>query len=57
MNDAKADLIADIFEKKQKLAISQYYESLRDRAAIDNYLTRESQNPNVEKSMGKITVR
>ncbi|MDR3181554.1 MAG: peptidylprolyl isomerase [Planctomycetaceae bacterium] len=45
LDDVKADLIADIFEKKQKIAASVYYESLLEQAQIDNYLTGESRNP------------
>jgi parvulin-like peptidyl-prolyl isomerase len=49
INEVKADLIADIFEKKQNIAITRYYENLFNQAAIDNYLTKESRNPEIEK--------
>ncbi|MCL2742729.1 MAG: peptidylprolyl isomerase [Planctomycetaceae bacterium] len=51
INDVKIDLAADIFEKKQKLAIASFYEDIFNKAAIDNYLTNESRNPQVEKAI------
>jgi parvulin-like peptidyl-prolyl isomerase len=51
INEVKADLVADIFEKKQNIAIAKYYENLFNQAAIDNYLTKESRNPEIEKAM------
>lgn len=51
INDVKADLVADIFEKKQNIAVAKYYENLLHHAAIDNYLTGESRNPEIEKAM------
>ncbi|MDR0869502.1 MAG: peptidylprolyl isomerase [Planctomycetaceae bacterium] len=51
INDVKADLVADIFEKKQKIAVERYFDSLYRQAAFDNYLTGVSQNPQVEKAI------
>ncbi|MGL4593629.1 MAG: peptidylprolyl isomerase [Thermoguttaceae bacterium] len=51
INDVKSDLVADIFEKRQKLAVTRCYETLYSQAAFDNYLTNESQNPSVEKAI------
>jgi hypothetical protein len=51
INDVKADLVADIFEKKQNIAVAQYYENLFNQAAFDNYLTGESRNPEIEKTI------
>jgi parvulin-like peptidyl-prolyl isomerase len=51
INEVKTDLVADIFEKKQNIAITKYYENLYNQAAIDNYLTKESRNPEIEKAI------
>jgi parvulin-like peptidyl-prolyl isomerase len=51
INEVKADLVADIFEKKQNIAVAKYYENLFNQAAIDNYLTNESRNPEIEKAI------
>lgn len=51
INEVKADIVADIFEKKQKAAVTAYYDVLYKNAAFDNYLTGESRNPQVEKAM------
>jgi parvulin-like peptidyl-prolyl isomerase len=51
VNDVKADLVADIFEKKQNIAVAKCYENLFGQAAIDNYLTGESRNPEIEKAI------
>ncbi|MDR1268550.1 MAG: peptidylprolyl isomerase [Planctomycetaceae bacterium] len=51
INDVKADLVADIFEKKQNIAVEKFYENLFNQAAIDNYLTGESRNPEIEKAI------
>ncbi|MDR2116917.1 MAG: peptidylprolyl isomerase [Planctomycetaceae bacterium] len=53
INEVKTDLVADIFEKKQNIAVAKYYENLFNRAAIDNYLTGESRNPEIEKAIRK----
>ncbi len=55
ISDIRADLVADIFEKKQKLAIERYYQSIFSQAAFDNYLSGESQNPAVEKALQEAT--
>jgi parvulin-like peptidyl-prolyl isomerase len=51
IDEVKADLVADIFEKKQNIVITKYYENLFNQAAIDNYLTNESRNPEIEKAI------
>jgi parvulin-like peptidyl-prolyl isomerase len=51
INEVKTDLVADIFEKKQNIVITKYYENLFNHAAIDNYLTQESRNPEIEKAI------
>lgn len=43
--EVKADLIADIFEKKQQLVIHRYFERLYEQAVFSNYLTGVSQKP------------
>jgi parvulin-like peptidyl-prolyl isomerase len=50
LEDVKADIITDIFEKKQNLAISMFYGELYDRANIDNYLTGESRDSHVKEA-------
>ena len=42
IDELRVDLIADIFEKKQQLAVSRYFEKLSEQASWDNYLTGES---------------
>lgn len=51
VDDVKVDLMADIFDKKQKLVIEKYYDILYNQAAFDNYLTGESRNPQIEKDI------
>ena len=51
IEDVKADLVADIFEKKQQMIVARYFEKLYEQAALDNYLTGESQNPALEKAI------
>lgn len=51
IEEVRADLIADIFEKKMKLAVSLLYDLLYKRTAFDNYLTKETQNPAVEQQI------
>jgi parvulin-like peptidyl-prolyl isomerase len=50
IDEVRADLIADIFEKKQKMAAAMYYENLFESARLDNYLTGESRNPQVREA-------
>jgi len=50
IEDVRADIIADIFEKKQQITIAMYFQKLQSQAVWDNYLTGESQNPGVEKA-------
>jgi len=47
----KADLVADIFEKKQQMIIARYFEKLYEQATWDNYLKGESRNPALERAM------
>jgi hypothetical protein len=47
----EADLVADIFDKKQQVVIARSFEKLREQAVLDNFLTGESQNPALEKAM------
>lgn len=51
INDVKADILADIFDKKQKIAVARCYENLYNQAAIDNYLTGESRNPQIDQAV------
>ena len=51
IEDVRTDLIADIFEKKQQVLISRYFEKLYEQAVLDNYLTGESQNPALERAI------
>ena len=48
INEVRQDLIADIFTKKQRNAIALCYQQLEAQTAVDNYLTGESRNPQVE---------
>ena len=48
IDEVRVDLIADIFEKKQQLIISRYFERLYAQAAWHNFLTGESQNPTLQ---------
>lgn len=41
----RADIHRDLFEKKQRLAMYEYFEHLRDSATIDNYLAGTSSSP------------
>ena len=47
----QADLISDIFEKKQQMIIARYFEKLYEQASFDNYLTGESKNPTLERAV------
>jgi len=51
IEDVKADLVADIFEKKQQMIIARYFEKLYEQATWDNYLKGESRNPALERAM------
>jgi parvulin-like peptidyl-prolyl isomerase len=42
--DVEADLLADIYEKKLKIAIDRHFERLSEQAVIDNRLTGHTQN-------------
>ena len=48
--DVEVDLIADIFEKKQQIIISRYFERLHEQSDIANYLTGEIQNPGMRRA-------
>jgi parvulin-like peptidyl-prolyl isomerase len=50
VEDVRVDLIADIFDKKQRMTVSRYFEKLREQSAFDNYLTGESRSPAAEKA-------
>jgi len=50
LEDVRLDLIADIFEKKQQVIISRYFEMLYDQAVFANYLTGETQNPTLNRA-------
>jgi parvulin-like peptidyl-prolyl isomerase len=41
----RADIEQDVREKKQRLAMAEYFEHLQDSAAIDNYLAGTSHSP------------
>ena len=45
MEEVRAELSADIFEKKQRIEMSRYFSHLREGAAIDNFLAGTSQSP------------
>ena len=49
LEDVKVDLVADIFEKKQQMIISRYFDHLHDQAVFENYLTGVEQNPAASK--------
>ena len=50
MEDVRIDLIADIFEKRQQMVMTRYFEQLYAQAVFDNYLSGVSQNPALEKA-------
>jgi len=49
LEEVRGDLIADIFEKKQQVIISRYFEMLFNQSVFANYLTGETQNPALER--------
>lgn len=49
--EVETDLAADIFDKKQRIAVERYYENLFNQTAFDNYLTGETRNPQIEKAI------
>ena len=51
IEEVKDELHTHIFEKKQQIIISRYFERLLKEAVFANYLTGESQNPALEKAM------
>jgi len=57
INEVRAELVADLFEKIERLVIAQYYQELEMQTAVDNYLTGESRNPEVERAMHKETIQ
>ena len=56
-DEVRAELIAAIYVKKQEIIIAQYYQELESQTAVDNYLTGESRNPEVERAMHKETIQ
>ena len=48
IEELRVDLIADIFEKKQQLVVSRYFEKLSEQATWDNYLTGESKKTAID---------
>ena len=51
IDEVRQDLIADLFEKLEKRAIAQCYQKMEAETAVDNYLTGESRNPQVERAL------
>jgi len=51
IDEVRVDLLAHVFERKQQIIVARYFEQLRQQVVIENYLTRESQNPQLEKAM------
>jgi parvulin-like peptidyl-prolyl isomerase len=45
-NEVKQVIHNDIFEKKQRIAMAQVFNQLKDSAQIDNFLTGDTQSPN-----------
>ncbi len=43
--EVKEEIYKDIYEKKLRLAMAEYFEHLQDTAAIDNYLAGTSRTP------------
>jgi len=48
IEEVQADLVADIFEKKQQMIVARYFERLHEQAVLINHLTGETQNPALE---------
>ncbi|MDR0328324.1 MAG: peptidylprolyl isomerase [Planctomycetaceae bacterium] len=53
--EVRTDLIADIFEKKQQMLVSECFDKLREKMIFDNYLTGESRNPDLENALKQET--
>ena len=51
MEEARIELITNIFEKKQQAIIARYFERLHEQAVIHNHLTGEWQNPLLERAV------
>jgi hypothetical protein len=51
IDEVKVDLFAHIYERKQQIIVDRFFEQLREQAIFENYLTRESQNPPLERAI------
>jgi parvulin-like peptidyl-prolyl isomerase len=45
-NEVKQVIYNDIYEKKQRIAMAEVFNQLKDSAQIDNFLTGDTQSPN-----------
>jgi parvulin-like peptidyl-prolyl isomerase len=45
MAQVRGDIVDDVRQKKQRMAMAKYFEQLQDTASVDNYLTGESRAP------------
>jgi parvulin-like peptidyl-prolyl isomerase len=50
--DAEADIYRDLYDKKQRLAMSRYFDMLRNSATIDNLLAGTSTSPQPKQPAG-----
>ena len=48
--EVKQDIYNDIFEKKQRIAMAEEFNRLRESAQIDNFLAGTTQSPNKKAS-------
>ena len=55
--EVRDEVYADIFEKKQKLAMGEYFQKLQESATIDNYLAGTSQSPRRVQTAGRPSTR
>ena len=51
MEAVRDDLVADIFEKKQRAIIARYFERLHEQAVVHNHLTGEWRNNLLERAI------
>jgi len=51
--EVRDEIYADVFEKKQKLAMGEYFQKLQESATIDNYLAGTSQSPRQVQTAGR----
>ncbi len=51
LESVRAEIMAHLYEMKQQIAMAQYYDELYRQMACDNYLSSQSQHPELEKRL------